>query len=129
MTDVDHADALNALVPSRRMLRARKRYFWTAMKDAIQNRKLRKLAYKPEDIPAVTSALDTELMSVPWVPASPRNTQIGDPKAVDKKLYNGSTAWDFMTTDIDLSNSTTCIFDELEMYCSSFNPQLNSQGL
>ncbi|KAK0221123.1 hypothetical protein EDD85DRAFT_960289 [Armillaria nabsnona] len=65
------------------------------------------------------SMLDMELTSLPWVPAAPGNTQIGDSK-VDRQ-YIGPTTWDFMTTDIDLSNSMTRIFDELEMYRSSFN--------
>ncbi|PBK84578.1 hypothetical protein ARMGADRAFT_1088339 [Armillaria gallica] len=127
MTDTDYAYALNTLVPSRRILPQKKRHFWAIMKDAIQNRKTGKQVYKPEDIPAVTSALDMELTSLSWVPASPGNTQISDSE-VDKQ-YSGPTTWDFMTTDIDLSNSTTRIFDELEMYRSSFNVQLNSQEL
>ncbi len=76
-------------------------------------------------MPQVNSGLDTE--SLEWVPTSPGNTQIGE-SDVDTQ-YHGPSAWDFMTADIDLSNGTTRIFNELETYHSSFNVTLNSREL
>ncbi len=76
-------------------------------------------------MPQVNSGLDTE--SLEWVPASPGNTQIGESN-VDTQ-YHGPSAWDFLTADIDLSNGTTRIFNELETYRSLFNVTLNSREL
>ncbi|KAK0441373.1 hypothetical protein EV421DRAFT_1904829 [Armillaria borealis] len=62
-----------------------------------------------------------------YVPASPGNRQIGDSE-LDQR-YNGPTTWDFMTLEIDMSNGTTAILNELASYRTTFNAGINSLKL
>ncbi len=144
MTGTDITYTIEKQVPSCRMLPQIKRHYWSLIKEAINNQKLGKQcvyfcdsslesiwqhcffrAVKPDDLPKVNSGLDTE--SLEWVSTSPENTQISESN-VDTQ-YHGPSTWDFMTADMDLSNGTAHIFNELETYCSSFNVTLNSHEL
>ncbi len=60
------------------------------------------------------------------VMASPGNTS-GD-LDIDRQ-YNGPSTWDFMMLDLDVSNGSTRILQELEKFRLSFNVKITSLNL
>ncbi|SJL04154.1 uncharacterized protein ARMOST_07514 [Armillaria ostoyae] len=117
--------SIDAPARPRRLAPLTKERNWRTMHAAIQSRRQGKPALRPDNMPK-KKAFDNPTI-YQYVPASPGNRQIGDTE-VDSR-YNGPSTWDFMTFEIDLSNGTTAIFNELEQYRSTFNAGINSLKL
>ncbi|SJL10858.1 uncharacterized protein ARMOST_14253 [Armillaria ostoyae] len=104
-----------------------KEQYWKAMNTAVESWKLGKVAMKPEILSQIKSALYPDEDSLKqYVLASPGN--MGGETEMDTR-YNGPSTWDFMSLDIDMANGSTQILKELEHYCLSFGPSMNSQAL
>ncbi|KAK0439299.1 uncharacterized protein EV420DRAFT_1734165 [Desarmillaria tabescens] len=115
----------NAPARPRKLAPLTKQRHWRTMSAAIKNRRMGKLAIRPENIPK--KRLDETQSQYRLVPASPGNTPIHDSEAENQ--YNGPSTWDFMTLEIDMSNGMTAIFDELERFRTSFGVRINSLKL
>ncbi|PBK70780.1 hypothetical protein ARMSODRAFT_974042 [Armillaria solidipes] len=100
---------------------------WRVMNAAIKNQRLRKLSPKPVDVPKKKSYFaQDEASEELYVMASPEN--MSRDLDIDTQ-YNGPSTWDFMMLDLDVSNGSTRILQELEKFHLSFNVEVISLNL